>query len=257
MGRGGQPKVAPAVGGAGPADGDQAGGPIVPTQAVVPLLVVLAAASGCLDVFCVTRLGGFFASVITGNLVQFGRGIATTDTSLLTGGVASVGGYALGVAGGTLPLRRIKAGMRRRAGIVAAAEMVLLIGVAAGWLSTAGRPGYAEGLALLSAASAASGLQSVITINSGIRGASTTYLTGSLTDVVRSVVLDPHQFAAGAGGPSRLIGLLAGAVLGALVLRVASAWTPALAAVLVVGVVLVAAGLARQRIRITNRGKYE
>jgi uncharacterized membrane protein YoaK (UPF0700 family) len=82
-------------------------------------------------------------------------------------------------------------------------------------------------------------MQSVVTISSGVRGASTTYLTGSLTDVVRGAVLDPHRFAAGAGGLSRLLGLLGGAVLGALTLRVAPNVAPALAAALVAVVVLV------------------
>jgi uncharacterized membrane protein YoaK (UPF0700 family) len=108
-------------------------------------------------------------------------------------------------------------------------------------------------LVLLGAASAASGVQSVVTISSGVRGASTTYLTGSLTEVVRGVVLDPHRFAAGAGGLSRLLGLLGGAVLGAVTVRVAPGWAPALAAALVVAVVLVAAGLARRGGGITDR----
>jgi uncharacterized membrane protein YoaK (UPF0700 family) len=74
---------------------------------VVPLLVVLAGASGCLDVVCVTRLGGLFASVITGNLVQFGHAVVATDARMAVGGVTAVGGYAVGVAGGTMPLRRV------------------------------------------------------------------------------------------------------------------------------------------------------
>ncbi|PWU51359.1 DUF1275 domain-containing protein [Micromonospora globispora] len=239
----------------GPGDAHEAD-PVLSKPAVARLLVVLASASGCLDVFCLTRLGGFFASVITGNLVQFGRAVATAETRLLAGGATAVGGYALGLAGGTLPLRRVRPGWGRRTGMVAAVEAVLLVGVAVGWWSTAARSGYAGGLALLGGASAASGIQSVVTINAGIRGASTTYLTGSLTDVVRGVVLDPHRFAAGAAGVTRLLGLLGGAVLGALTLRVAPIWAPALAATLVVAVV-VAAALGHRRAGITDRRKQE
>lgn len=224
---------------------------------MVPLLVVLAGASGCLDVVCVTRLGGLFASVITGNLVQFGHAVVVTDARMAVGGVTAVGGYAVGVAGGTMPLRRVGLGWRRRTGMVLAAEAALLVGVAVGWLSTGARPGYATGLALLGAAAAASGIQSVVTISSGVRGASTTYLTGSLTNVVRSVVLDPHRFAAGAGGVSRLVGLLGGAVLGAVALRVAPTWAPALSAALVVAVVLMAAGSVRRTVRITDPGEQK
>lgn len=215
-------------------DAHEAKESVLSGRVVVRLLVVLAAASGCLDVFCLTRLGGFFASVITGNLVQFGHAVATAETPLLAGGATAVGGYAVGVAGGTLALRHVEPGWRRRTGVVAAAEAVLLAGVAVGWSAAGARPEYAGGLALLAGAPVANGMQSVVTISSGVRGASTTYLTGSLTGVVRSVVLDPHRFAAGAGGISRLLGLLGGAVLGALTLRVAPVWAPALAAALVV-----------------------
>ncbi|PZG01740.1 YoaK family protein [Micromonospora deserti] len=232
----------------GSSGGHEADEPVLSRRVVVRLLVVLSAASGCLDVFCLTRLGGFFASVITGNLVKFGDAIVTADTRPVAGGLAAVGGYAVGVAAATAHLRHAGTGWRRRTGMVAGAEAALLVGVAAFWFSTAERPGYAGGLALLGAASAASGMQTAVTISSGLRGASTTYLTGSLTDVVRTIVLDPHRFAAGAGGVSRLLGLLGGAVLGALTLRVAPSWTPALAAALVVAVVLVTVGLTRARI---------
>ncbi|KAB1916291.1 YoaK family protein [Micromonospora sp. AMSO31t] len=233
--------------------GHAAGEAVLSRPLVVRLLVALAAASGCLDVFCLTRLGGYFASVITGNLVQFGHAIATAQAKVLAGGAIAVGGYALGVAVGTLALRRVVAGWHRRTGVVAAAEAVLLAGVAVGWFSAGGRPGYADGLALLGCASMASGMQSIVTIGFGVRGASTTYLTGSLTDVVRGVVLDPHRLAGGGGGVARLLALLGGAVLGALTLRVAPLWAPALAAALVAGVVVVAAGLARRTARITDR----
>lgn len=226
---------------------DRVDGPALSGRAVTRLLVVLAAASGCLDVVCVTRLGGFFASVITGNLVQFGRALASVDGRLLAGGAAAVGGYALGVAAGTAPLRGVAPGWGRRTGAVATAEALLLVAVAAGWLGTGARPGYGGRLALLGVASVASGVQSAVTVSAGVRGASTTYLTGSLTDVVRGVVIDPHRFAAGSGGLSRLAGLLCGAVLGAWLLRVAPAWALALAAALVVAVVAVAAGLLALR----------
>jgi uncharacterized membrane protein YoaK (UPF0700 family) len=232
---------------------DEPDKPVLSRLAVARLLVVLAAASGCLDVFCVTQLGGFFASVITGNLVQLGRAIATVDTGLLARGTTAVGSYVLGVAGSTVWLVRARSGWYRRTGAIAVAEAMLLVGVAAGWQGTAARPGHAAGLALLGAASAASGMQSVVTINSGIGGASTTYLTGTLTDVVRNVVLDPHRFAAGRGALSRLLGLLGGAVLGALMLQAAPTWAPTLAAALILGALVGAAGAAGRMARTTDR----
>ena len=77
---------------------------------------------------------------------------------------------------------------------------------------------------LLALAAAAMGVHSVVTISSGSPGAATTYLTGTLTSVVRTLTGDPHRFAAGGGGAARLAALLCSAAVGALVLRVAPLW---------------------------------
>jgi uncharacterized membrane protein YoaK (UPF0700 family) len=228
-------------------DDASGGDAALPEPVVVWLLAVLSVAAGCLDLVCLTRLGGIFASVITGNLVQLGRAIATADGWLLVGAMTAVGGYALGVAAGAFALRRCAAGWRRRTSRVLAVEVILLLGVAAGWLATGAHPGRATASVLLGVAGAAMGVQSAVTISSGVRGASTTYLTGTLTSVVRTVVGDPHRFAAGAGGVARLAALLFGAVVGALVLRVAPLCAPVLAAALVAVVLAVAAALARGR----------
>jgi uncharacterized membrane protein YoaK (UPF0700 family) len=221
----------------------------LPDRLVVRLLAVLTAAAGCLDVVCLTRLGGVFASVITGNLVQLGRAIGTVDGGLAAGAIAANGSFALGVAAGTLGLRRTGTGWRRRTNTVAAVEVVLLIGLAAGWPATGGHPRSGAALVLLALAAAAMGMQSAITISSGVPGASTTYLTGTLTRLVRALVGEPHRFAAAAGGAGRLAALLCGAAVGAVMLRVAPLWVPVQPAALVAAVVVVAA--------VSNRGRRE
>jgi uncharacterized membrane protein YoaK (UPF0700 family) len=90
-----------------------------------------------------TRLDGFFASVIIGNLLQFGRAVAAVNGRLLASGATAVGCYAVGVAGGILPLHCAGPGWWRRTGMVAAAEATLLVGVAASWPGTAARVGSA------------------------------------------------------------------------------------------------------------------
>ncbi len=219
------------------------------TRATAWLLVALAAASGCLDVICLTRLNGYFASVITGNLVHFGQALATAETRALAGAVVAVGGYAVGVAAATVPLRHTPPGWNRRTAVVTSAEAVLLLGFTAGWLACSARPGYGFGLVLLAMAAVSSGIQSVITVAAGIRGASTTYLTGSLTELVRRRVLDPHRFA-DVGGVGRLAGLVVGAALGTVVLRTAPTWASVPAAVLVIAVLAFAIGLIRRRIPV-------
>lgn len=80
-----------------------------------------------------------------------------------------------------------------------------------------------------------------------MKGASTTYLTGSLTELVRRRIVDPHRFS-DVGGVGRLAGLVLGAVLGTVLLRTAPTWAPALAVVLVIAVIAVAVGLTRRAI---------
>ncbi|GAA3240446.1 DUF1275 family protein [Dactylosporangium siamense] len=246
--------------------GDRPGEP--PSDPAVGwLLAGLAAAAGCLDAICVARLGGVFASVVTGNLVQLGRAIAAADGWLAAGAGTGVAGYALGVAAATAALRRPvsaspagtagtagtawsrrwASGRCRGFGAVAVGEAVLLGGVAAGWLAAGGQPGRGAALALLAFSVVAMGVQSVVTISSGVRDASTTYLTGTLTGVVRAGVLDPHGFRSGLGGASRLLALLCGAVVGAVLLRVAPLWAP-VPALLLVAAAAVAAITARRRI---------
>lgn len=136
----------------------------------------------------------------------------------------TVRSYTLRVAAGTVALRRCGAGWRWRTNLVAAVEVVLLTGVAAGWVATDAHPECGTAPLLLALAAAAMGVQSVVTISSGVPGAATTYLTGTLTSVVRTLTGDPHRFAAGGGGAARLAALLCGAAVGALVLRVAPLW---------------------------------
>ncbi|MGW3786086.1 YoaK family protein [Micromonospora chokoriensis] len=224
------------------------------TRATAWLLVALAAASGCVDVICLTRLNGYFASVVTGNLVHFGHALATADTRSLAGAVVAVGGYAVGVAAATLPLRHTPPGWNRRTALVTGAEAVLLLGFTVGWLACGARPGYGFGLVLLGSAAVASGIQSVITVGAGVRGASTTYLTGSLTELVRRRVVDPHRLA-DLGGVGRLAGLVVGAVLGTVVLRTAPSWASAPAALLVIAVIAVAVGLTRRAATAADRGR--
>lgn len=227
------------------APGAVASGHVLSEPLVVRLLAVLAAAAGCLDAVCVSRLGGPFASVITGNLVQLGRGVAATNSRLAVSAAAAVAGYALGTAAGSAAAGHTAAGWRRRTSLVALVELALLAGVAAGWLASGGRPGANTALLLLVLAAAAMGVQSALTISTGIPAAATTYLTGTLTTLVRTLTNPPHRRATAARSTIPLAALSGGAVTGGLLLRAAPLWAPALPLVLVGTVVAIAAGSIR------------
>jgi uncharacterized membrane protein YoaK (UPF0700 family) len=216
---------------------------VLPDRVVIRLLALLSVAAGSLDVVCVLRLGGLFASVATGNLVQLGRAIATVDGRLAASTTTAVGGYALGVAAGAVALRGSDAGWRRRTSLVAVVELLLLTGVAVVWLATGGHVGGGTQSVLLGVAAAAMGVQSTVTIGSGVPEASTTYLTGTLTGLMRALAPDPRRFNAAAA--ARVAAFLCGAALGALVIQVAPTWAPALPVALVA--LVVAAALVRGR----------
>jgi uncharacterized membrane protein YoaK (UPF0700 family) len=110
------------------------------------------------------------------------------------------------------------------------------------WAALGAQPGPGAATLVLGLAAAAMGVQSAVTLSSGVRGASTTYLTGTLTDAVRTLAGDPHRITSVAGPAVRLAALLCGAAVGALVLRVAPLWAP-VPPVVFVGAV--AAALAR------------
>ncbi|MFG2074042.1 YoaK family protein [Nonomuraea maritima] len=229
----------------GPDAGAGGGSRQVPERLVPWMLLLLAASAGALDAVCLIRLGGLFASVITGNLVQLGRSVATVDLALLVGAVTSVGGYAVGVAVGSLGLRRpgrqrrgadrprAVGGWGRRAGVVAAGEFVLLVAVAVGWVASAAWPPQWLATPLLGVGAAAMGVQSALSIESGAGSASTTYLTGTLTAVVRTLSGTPWRRSGVAGGVTRLAALLCGAAAGTVLLDVAQLYVVLLPVALV------------------------
>lgn len=222
------------------------GSVVLHERVVVRLLPALSAAAGGLDAVCVAKLGGAFASVITGNLVQLGRAIAMRDDTLLVRATVAVAGYALGVATGTVGLRHVDSGWQRRTTAMAMGETVLLACVAFAWLVTGGHPDAGIAPLILALSGTAMGMQSAITISSRVPGASTTYLTGTLTGVVRRLVGVPHRGAGSAAGAVELVALLAGATVAGVLLRVAPLWAPILPLVLVGVVVAIAATSTRR-----------
>ncbi|NMO54639.1 DUF1275 domain-containing protein [Actinoplanes sp. TBRC 11911] len=213
---------------------------------VARLLVLLAAAAGCLDALCVARLGGPFASVITGNLVQLGGGIGTLNGRLALSCGVALAGYSLGVAAGAVGLRRSDPGWGRRTGRVLVVELLLVCAVVAGWLVADGRPGSTAAWWLLGVAAASMGVQSVVTLASGLSQASTTYLTGTLTGIIRDLIEEPRRYASSGPGALRLLALLCGATAGAVLLRVAPLWAPVLSAALVAVVLAVVVASGRR-----------
>ncbi|GAB2959701.1 DUF1275 family protein [Amycolatopsis acidiphila] len=195
--------------------------------------VALAGASGAVDLLALADLGGAFASVVTGNLVNTGFGLGTADLARILPSVTAVVAFAAGVIAWTVVWRRSLLGPLF-------AELVLLLGVLAGWLATGTHPGRSVALVLLALAALAMGGQSVAALR---LGAATTYLTGALTNALHDLVSGK------AGGRRAAARQLLALVLGALAaagLRGVLRWAvPVLPVVLLV--IAITAVLVRKR----------
>jgi uncharacterized membrane protein YoaK (UPF0700 family) len=198
------------------------------SRGIAVLAIFLAACAGAGDVFAFGGLGKAFASIVTGNVVVFGYGLATDDAALAEPTAAAVAGFVVGAVLWAWLLRR-----RQMALVLLVGELVILLAVVAGWIAANAHPHRSLTLVLLALLSAAFGGQSVWALRIH---ETTTYFTGMVTNVVNAAVggrtdrlrAALRQFAA----------LLAGAVLSGLVLSHLRPAAPALP-VLLLGVAIV------------------
>ena len=154
--------------------------------------MLLAVTSGALDAIGFLGLGGVFASVMTGNMVLLGLSAGTRNGLLAAHTVVAISGYAIGVtagvrvAGDRSPTGT--ANWSRAVHAVLTIEFGLVVVFAIGWELARGKPTSPSQLALIGIAATAMGLQSAAVRASTPGAVSTTYLTGTLTDVVAALV---------------------------------------------------------------------
>ena len=235
-----------------------------PRQQILTLIAIaLTFGSGATDVASFTRLGEVFTSVMTGNIVLWGLAVARGSLSLASHTAVAIAGYIAGVAGGTWIAHGFKVsggsasggsaaeGGVGRASVLPAhvswalfAELILLAGFTVGWEVSGARPaGWAE-FALLAVLAAAMGVQASAVNEMGMANVSTTFLTGTLTGLVSSLVSPGQDTPHGLRRFGVLIGLAAGAGLCGLLVATAAAAVPVLPlAALVTALVLSAVPL--------------
>jgi len=204
-------------------------------------VVLLTFVTGCADATGFLALGGAFSSVMTGNLVILGVSAGTADRALAVNSGGAIASYIVGVLVGS----RIAGAPRPddplwpRAVNRALFAELLAVGVfALGWeVTLTDRPRAVE-LGLLLIAAAALGIQSSAVQRFGVTGLSSTYLTGTLTALIGGVAArrPPSALLPSA---KVLLALIAGAVVGAVVVRHVSLVLPILLAV-PLGVVIAA-----------------
>lgn len=210
------------------------------------LVVVLAVTSGATDAIGFLALGAAFTSVMTGNMVLFGIAAAHGDLVSLGLTAAAIASFVAGAAAGA----RIAGTAQSNDSWWPAAinkalwlEMALFAVFAACWWALDSAPSANTLLPLLALNAAALGLQSSAIQRFGVSGLSTTYMTGTLTSVVIKLV-SGKKLAEVGHSLWILLGLIAGAALGALLVRHLPVTVP-LSQLLSVGLVLLVAHRAR------------
>ena len=182
------------------------------------LVVALTVVTGAVDAIGFTRLGGVFTSVMTGNMVLLGVSAGDGDVSLaLHTGVAFVAFILGGFAGARVAGHATKDQDFWPRPILTALtlELGVLCVLAIWWESVAGAPTGSAEYAMLGVNAVALGIQSAAILRFGISGLSTTYLTGTLTQLVAS--LTKRTEPVHGRNVAILLALIVGAGLGALV----------------------------------------
>lgn len=191
------------------------------------LVVVLTLTTGAVDAVTFLRLGKVFSSVITGNLALLGVSAGQHDATLALNGGLALAGYGAGVLLGT-PLARVpqrgQPPWPTRVTVTLSAELALLAAFSVLWLVSGAHRGTPARLALLMIAAAAMGMQSTAVRRLGQM--STTYLTSTLTGVLRAFALIrvPSEWPRSTGV---LAAMVTGTVLGALAAAESPGWVPA------------------------------
>ena len=154
------------------------------------LVILLTLVTGSIDAIGFTRLGGVFTSVMTGNMVLLGVAGGKGDVSLaLHTGITFLGFVAGSFVGARIAGHSEKDdGLWPRPILMALAlELVVLFVFAAWWEIASGAPTHGTEYAMLCINAIALGVQSAAVLRFGISGLSTTYLTGTLTQLLASV----------------------------------------------------------------------
>lgn len=200
------------------------------------IAVLLTFGSGAMDVTSFTRLGGVFASVMTGNIVVFGLSLARGSVSLASHTLTAVAGYVLGVVVGTRvawfhgrrsPGRTSDSPWPPHVTMAFLLEFLLIAGVATGWEITSGKPAGGTQFVMLALAACAMGIQSAAVMDMGLKEVSTTFLTGTLTGLVGSLAARDGR-RVGLRRPGVLFGLASGAILAGVLVAYVPDLTPAL-----------------------------
>jgi uncharacterized membrane protein YoaK (UPF0700 family) len=220
----------------------------------VRVAAALTFGTGAIDAATLTHLGGGFASIVTGNLIVTGLGLARADLATVVHATTAVAGFASGVAVGTRATRNSDGHPSRwppEVTRVLLAELLVLCAFAIGWEVTSAAPTGPAQVGLLATAATAMGMQTAAIRRVGVP-LSTTYLTGAMTGVVAGLAGAPRAHWDRAAVAS-LLAAIGGAITGGIVLSTIPSAMPLLM-IAPLGVVVTAA-VRHHRRRVVAPGE--
>lgn len=205
-------------------------------------MLALAFAAGYIDALSYLGLGRVFTANMTGNTVLLGIALAQLDGDAVARSSLALAGFLAGAAAGAWIVERDNSASLWPRGVIFALslEWLILLAFAVGWQFAGDVLPAAAATELLIVFSAlAMGVQSAAVLRLEVAGIATTYITGTLTNLVTRVMGKSRRRSKPAFPRSRLLGAvwivyLGGAATAAVDLQL----DPVLALALPVAVVL-------------------
>jgi uncharacterized membrane protein YoaK (UPF0700 family) len=218
------------------------------------LLLALSFAAGYVDALSYLGLNRVLTANMTGNTVLLAIGLAQLDTDAAVRCSVALAGFLAGAATGAWMVERDQApGVWPRTVTYALAlETAILCLFAAGWQSAGDAPAALPLGILIGLSALAMGVQSAAVRRLEVSGIATTYITGTLTQLVARFMTPKTRYG---GSPSRHGMLLCavwvvyfgGAALAAIDLRLSSLIAQLLPIAVILCVVVIAAVAFRAR----------
>ena len=207
--------------------------------------VVLTAAAGAIDVVTYFAFNQVFASTMTGNLVMLGLGLGQGDWPQILDNVCAIAGYCGGLIAGTvfcgLAMRRWP--WRNAVGATLTFELALLLLLGGFWYGVDEDSPLVQWkvIVLVVGSGLAMGVQAAAVRYVGPAGTPTSFMSGTITNWVSSLVELHKPFTWNWNSPLRLLAVIAAAGGNAVVQRFAPDWSFVAPVVLVlVAIVLMA-----------------
>jgi uncharacterized membrane protein YoaK (UPF0700 family) len=212
------------------------------------LLLALTVLTGIVDAVSILSLGRVFVANMTGNVAFIGFALAGAPGFSLSASVFAIGGFLAGAGVGGSVATRITD--RGRLFVAAAATELVLFGVALAVVLVVGDPISGRAADLVAALAAlAMGVQNAVVRRLAVPDLTTTVLTMTMTGIAADVRSGTPMTTV-ARRVLAVLAMLAGAVLGAvLVLHASTGWAMAVAVLMLAAITAIGAltGLSREQ----------